>query len=503
MSRALAAALLLLLAAAAPNPASKIVAHPVGAGTQASAGWGLFEELARREWTTEKDARPRVSRFKWVEAGRVLVGRHGPQSRLAFGDARFADTIQRFERDPRTGRIAVTYTYEDGRPPLRSSIIVQPDGSAIESFTDATGIEKRNVYRLRGPSLNIIERQEKQGSAWAALGSTQRSGVTPEEVAATKRRAEEAREMALAADRARQAAAEAQRVAEEAERQAAYEQQQAQQQTAQQNMPNMLDVLNGIGASIQRGNQQRQVQLDRQIAQAQADAARQRAEAARAEANRIAADNARRVQEANARQQAIADQYAQRNAASQSQAQAAQAQAEADRTRRVELQRAEQQRVAAQAAADQRAAAQKQADEAARRQQAADAERRRQAEVRAQEQARRLAELNALVDWKESVTLCEKTGPQAKFGNWRCTGSLQMNYVNFEDPYWVSALDKTCGGPRNKRDLGMVGGYRAFGCGFGLHPSSTDDIPARFGVGYVPGRITFRCPRSASGCDRR
>ena len=499
MRPGLAAAALLLIAAA-PNPATKIAAYPVGGPPPATAsvGWGLFEDLARREWTTEKDARPRVSRFKWVEPGRVLVGRHGPQTRLAFGDARFADTVQRFERNPATGRIAVTYTYEDGRPPLRSTIVVQPDGSAVESFTDAKGIEKRNIYRLRGGTLNIIERQEKQGAAWASLGTTQRSGLTYEQIADNKRMAEELAAAQVAAQRAQEQARiaqeQAQREADEAERQAAYEQQQAQQQTAQQDMPNMLDVLNGIGASIQRDNQQRQAQFNRQLQQIQDDAARKRADAARAEANRIAAENARRVQEANARQQAISDQYAQRNAASQSQAQAAQAQAEADRTRRAEVQRSEQQRAAAQAAADQRAAAQ---------QQAADAERRRQAEVRAQEQARRLAELNASVDWKESVTLCEKTGPQAQFGNWRCTGSLQMNYVNFENPYWVSALDKTCGGPRNKRDLGMVGGYRAFGCGFGLPPSSTDDIPARFGVGYVPGRITFRCPRSASSCDRR
>lgn len=109
--------------------------------------WGVLDEIARREWTTEKEPRPRISKFKWTEEGRVLEARHGFVSRLQFGEAKFADTVQRFVLDPKTGAINVTYTYEDGRPPLKTVIRIEPDGAAIETFTDANGLKKRNIYR--------------------------------------------------------------------------------------------------------------------------------------------------------------------------------------------------------------------------------------------------------------------------------------------------------------------------------------------------------------------
>lgn len=104
--------------------------------------------------------------------------------------------------------------------------------------------------------------------------------------------------------------------------------------------------------------------------------------------------------------------------------------------------------------------------------------------------------------WWESVTLCEldANNGQSKFGNWTCRGSLQMNYVNFEKPNWQHALMLTCGTDRPLRDLGTAGGYRAFGCGHPLSPTSTDDIPKRYGVSYVPGRISYRCPTGRQSC---
>lgn len=510
----LAPALALLVAAApspqaaAPSPANRIKANPAGApAAPVSAGaWGVLDEIARREWTTEKEARPRISKFRWIEPGRVLEARHGFVARLQFGEAKFADTVQRFVLDPKTGAINVTYTYEDGRPPLKTVIRIEPDGTAIETFTDASGVKKRNIHKSPRLSLNVIERQEMKGTTWAALGTTRKAGLTRDEIAENARRAEEARQMAIADAQAREAARQAQLAAEQAQRdaeQAAYEaDQQANQQMAQ-NMPNMLDVLNNLGASIQRENQQRQAQFDRQMRQAVQDEARRKAEAARAEADRIAAENNRRVQEANARQAAIAQQYAQRQADSQSQASANAAQAEAERVRRAEAQRRQAEADQARRAEEQRQTADAERQRREAQAQAAEAERRRQADERAREQARLLAERNALVDWPESVTLCAKDDDQARFGNYRCVGSLQMNYVNFEKPNWPSALNMTCGGPFNKRDLGMVNGYRAFGCGFGLSPNSGGDIPRRYGIGYVPGRITYRCPRSASSCTSR
>ena len=509
---ALAPALALLVAAApspqaaAPSPANRIKALPAGAPAApvSATSWGVLDEIARREWTTEKEPRPRISKFRWIEQGRVLEARHGFVSRLQFGEAKFADTVQRFVLNEKTGAIDVTYSYEDGRPPLKTVIRIEPDGTAIESFTDAAGVKKRNIHKSPRLSLNVIERQEMRDTAWASLGTTRKAGLTREEIAENARRAEEARQLAIAEERAREAARQAQLAAEQAQRdaeQAAYEaDQQANQQMAQ-NMPNMLDVLNNLGASIQRENQQRQAQFDRQMRQAVQEEARRKAEAARAESERIAAENSRRVQEANARQAAIAQQYAQRQADSQAQASANAAQAEAERARRVEAQRRQAEADQARRVEEQRQAAD--AERQRREAQAAEAERQRQADARAREQARLLAERNAPVDWPESVTLCAKDDDQARFGNYRCVGSLQMNYVNFEKPNWPSALNMTCGGPFNKRDLGMVNGYRAFGCGFGLRQSSPDDVPRRYGISYVPGRITFRCPRSASSCTSR
>ena len=224
--------------------------------------WGTLQVMAEREWTTEKEPRPRVTKFRWIEPGKVLEARHGFVSRLQFGEAKFADTVQRFVLDPKSDTINVTYTYEDGRPPLEAVIKVQPDGSLIESFTDAKGVKKRNLYKSPSPSVNAIERQEMKGSTWASLGITRKAGLTQFEIAETKRRAEEARQMAIVQDNARRAAEQARRDAEEARQQAAYDQQQDEQQSMGYNM---LDVLNGLGAGINQQNVQQQQTFDRQM----------------------------------------------------------------------------------------------------------------------------------------------------------------------------------------------------------------------------------------------
>lgn len=75
--------------------------------------------------------------------------------------------------------------------------------------------------------------------------------------------------------------------------------------------------------------------------------------------------------------------------------------------------------------------------------------------------------------WWEGAVLCELTSPQAQFNNWRCTGPLQMNYVNFEKANWMSALLMACGSKQPARDLGITGPYKAFGCGFPIEPGAT------------------------------
>lgn len=131
-------------------------------------------------------------------------------------------------------------------------------------------------------------------------------------------------------------------------------------------------------------------------------------------------------------------------------------------------------------------------------------EREAQAARREQERQRQVAEAERtrVIDFKEAVVLCELAGPQAEFGNWRCEGPLQMNYVNFgQDNYAAAFALMDCSG---FRELPRAGTYRAFGCGYGIHPNNPGagrNVPEMLGV-FVGGRRTFRCPRNISGACR-
>jgi hypothetical protein len=119
-------------------------------------------------------------------------------------------------------------------------------------------------------------------------------------------------------------------------------------------------------------------------------------------------------------------------------------------------------------------------------------------EERLAEQKRNEEERNRPVEFKEGVVLCE--APKAGGKQWRCQGPLQTTYGELDAPSGNVALRQACGTDRPIRDLGLASGYRAFGCGFGMHPTATDypgnnDVPARLQI-YVSDRATFRCPRS-------
>ncbi len=119
----------------------------------------------------------------------------------------------------------------------------------------------------------------------------------------------------------------------------------------------------------------------------------------------------------------------------------------------------------------------------------------------------------AKLDWREAVVVCmlNASDGQARFGNWRCDGPLQMTYAKLGNPGQALAtealvpLSQACGGSRDAvRDLGMVGDARLFGCSYGIHPKSTSGFPldaaAKHGIGFVPGRAIYRCPAYNSGC---
>lgn len=189
------------------------------------------------------------------------------------------------------------------------------------------------------------------------------------------------------------------------------------------------------------------------------------------------------AEENRERQMELRDQQEARDAARQEQ----QRREEAQRERDAQQAREEQER--------------RQEEERQRREQAD-----REAEARRQEQERQRAAAEAertrVIDFKEAVVLCQLTGGQAQFGNWRCEGPLQMNYVNFENANWVAAMAMTdCSSPR---ELPRAGPYRAFGCGYGIHPTNPGalrNVPEMLGV-FVDGRATFRCPRNISGVCR-
>lgn len=226
-------------------------------------------------------------------------------------------------------------------------------------------------------------------------------------------------------------------------------------------------------------------------------AERERAEARRAEeaATREREEAERRAAE----RRAVAD------TASLNAAQADSARADLERyraeTARVETQRAEEARRAEaervrrnEAEARERRAAE---ERAARERRAAEA---REARERARAEAE--AERNRLIDFPEVIVLCSLVGREAERGNWRCQGGLQTTYAKLDTAEAALPLGQACGTRSPPRELGSTGGYRAFGCGFGMVRGGVgaySDPATRLGVGYVPNRAVFRCPASRSG----
>lgn len=103
------------------------------------------------------------------------------------------------------------------------------------------------------------------------------------------------------------------------------------------------------------------------------------------------------------------------------------------------------------------------------------------------------------VAFKEGVVLCREFNLKANV--WSCQGPLQTMTVVLDTSVTPIILGQVCGSDRTIRDLGMVRSYRAFGCGFGIHPTARDypgntDVPARLGVDYIPGRGIYYCKAS-------
>lgn len=240
---------------------------------------------------------------------------------------------------------------------------------------------------------------------------------------------------------------------------------------------------------------------------------RRRSEQTLENARRIAAERARAERAEKERQYQADWQHARQVLAQQEQVRQARAgtsQAEAETARKQQsvAQATQQQQQQRRAEENRRREA---AEAERKRQQEAEAERRRREETAQRERAEQAAlarskqleealkrqeeeARNRPVAYREGITLCEppKNGGKA----WLCRGPLQNVSGVLDTQSGNVAVRQACGG-NNVRDLGMVAGYRAYGCGFGIHPTDRDspnrDIPASLGVNHIPDRNTFYC----------
>ena len=108
-------------------------------------------------------------------------------------------------------------------------------------------------------------------------------------------------------------------------------------------------------------------------------------------------------------------------------------------------------------------------------------------------------EVDTPVEFKEGVVLCQQASLSSQ--SFSCQGPLQNVSTPLDEARTQTALGQACGSDRSIRDLGMVKGYRAFGCGFGIHPTARDypgntDVPAKLGIDFIPGRGSYFCPKS-------
>jgi hypothetical protein len=416
----------------------------------------------------------RTTVSNWLVPGKVLILRHGATERMKLG-VKFADIVQRVELNPSTGKFAITYAYEDGR---RLSAVgqIESDGVFSELLTAADGSQQRNLYPLDAPRKMRMVRQKHLGIGWTTTSTVVKIGETPAERAAR----EEADRKLAAAEAAREAAEKARRRAEEearwaeeeAEREAEEMESQAQQQRNWQNFQNGLqDVVRKHRDDIE-DSRRFEERIRVTVARAEEERRRRQEEADRAaaEAQQLRQQQVDGALRGHQQQQQIQQQSAQRLQAER---------AEAERQRLA----AERQRQAQQQEASQQQRAQ---EEQARQEQA-----KREAEAKARAE-------NPMVLWKEGVVLCEP--PKSGSGDWACHGPLQTTYGMPDKPSGSIAVRQACGGDgAGVRELGQAGGFRTYGCGFGINPNqpSGHDPADRYGV-FVPGRTTFTCPKKQS-----
>ena len=432
---------------------------PRGDGRRPGETWGAYADLAGKHWRLVDDKYKRLMSFDWIVPGDAMYVR---THSLA------ADHVETHHvaRSPETGKLYA-------EPSLWGSWKADVTLDGDRSIT----LETKGLFGWRMSFARTADGGfEYSDGAYTGSMVMVSNDETPRLIAAAKE-------------------AKAQREREE-------------QQRKRERREAFNTALTAVNSALVATNEtlKQQAEADRQRWQRERERAAEalRQQAAAEDRQRAAAEERRRAADMERVRQLQAQQDFERQQRAQQQTpqpqQATQRNVEAQ-----QLAQQQQQRRAEEARRREAAEAER------KRQQEADAERRRREEIaqrqRADEAAlarsKQLEEAlkrqeeearNRPVAYREGITLCAP--PQNGGKAWLCRGPLQNMSGVLDTQSGNVAVRQACGG-NNVRDLGMVAGYRAYGCGFGIHPTDRDapnrDVPESLGVNHVPGRGTFYC----------
>lgn len=440
---------------------------PRGGRQRPSETWGAYADLAGKHWRLIDDESRRLMSFGWIVPGDVLYVRTH-----SLADDRIE--IHHAARSPETGKL---YAEPSLWGSWKADITLDGDRSITLETKGLLGW-RRSFARTADGGFEYSD-----GGYTGSMVMVSNDEV-PHLIAAAK-----------------EAKAQRERDARQRKRE------------RQEAFNTALTVVNSALVATNETLQQ-QAEADRQRMQREreraAEALRQRTaaeERQRAEASRQRAADMERVRQLQAQQDFERQQRAQQKSQQPTQQpqQGAQRNAGAQKVAQQTTQQQQQQRRAEETRRREAAEAER------KRQQDADAERRRREEAAQRQRAdeamlarsKQLEEAlkrqeeearNRPVAYREGITLCAP--PQNGGKAWLCKGPLQNVSGVLGTQSGTVAVRQACGG-NNIRDLGMVAGYRAYGCGFGIHPTDRDapnrDVPASLGVNHVPGRGTFYC----------
>ncbi|WP_156679250.1 caspase family protein [Sphingomonas profundi] len=113
-----------------------------------------------------------------------------------------------------------------------------------------------------------------------------------------------------------------------------------------------------------------------------------------------------------------------------------------------------------------------------------------------------------VIAWPEGIVVCQLSTDTSERES-RCYGPARESSGPIGTREGDRAVERACDARQGIRDLGAIGGFRVYGCGFGVHPDPKPgidradyDSSVRFGLKDIPGRGTFHCTRATQGMCR-